>query len=247
MLETAGACALILVGIVLFVRLLSVGLRTREPTTLVIAGSVVVSVVGAALMVLAVGAAEDGELPLSDRLATGAVACATLVVTLQVVLIGLLFRPQSRTGWIASVVLIAALWLTVLGTSIEGGIDLQRLPTGWRMANALLLLGVLFWGSLEAAITWRFLRRQVEAGLADSKEARRIGLWSLASGATAVGGVIGFATISLGVKVADTGIGLALAPLGLLAAVALWRAFGSAALGTGSDVATPERGENTPS
>jgi hypothetical protein len=246
MLETAGACALLFVGIVLFGRLLSVGLRTREPTTLVIAASVVVSVVGAALMVLAAGAARD-DLPLSDRLATGAVACATMVVTLQVVLIGLLFRPYSRGGWMASGVLIAAMWLTVLGTSIEGGIDLQRIPTGWRLANAVLLLCVLFWGSLEAAITWRFLRRQVKVGLADAKEARRIGLWSLASGATAVGGVIGFATISLGVKVAETGIGLALAPLGLLAAAALWRAFESPApLDVGSGMMPPGRGENTP-
>jgi hypothetical protein len=236
-LENVGASLLLLVGIVLFVRLLSVGLRTREPTTLVIAGSVVVSVVGAALMVLAAGSAGE-DLRLSDRLATGAVACATMVVTLQVVLIGLLFRPQSRTGWMASVGLIAAMWLTVLGTSFEGGIDLQRIPTGWRLANAVLLLGVLFWGSLEAAITWRFLRRQVRVGLADAKEARRIGLWSLASGASALGGVVGFATISFGVRVAETGIGLALAPLGLLAAAALWRAFespGRLEVGVGPD------------
>jgi hypothetical protein len=226
MLETLGAVALLLVGIVLFVRLLLVGLRTREPSTLIIAGSVVVSVLGAALMVLAAGAAPN-DLRLSDRLATGAVACATLCVSFQVVLIGLLFRRESLVGWIVSGLLVAAMWLTVIGTSAEGGIDLQRLPTGWRMANSVLLLGVLFWGSLEAAITWRFLRRQVGLGLASPHVARRIGLWSLASGATAMGGVIGFATISFGVRVAETGIGLALAPLGILAAAALWRAFDS--------------------
>ena len=43
-------------------------------------------------------------------------------------LIGLLFRPESRVGWMASGVLVATMWLTVLGTSIEGGIEITAIP-----------------------------------------------------------------------------------------------------------------------
>jgi hypothetical protein len=225
--ELAGVAMLLFVGVALFVRFLVIGARKRDPATLLTSLATLVGTIGASLMVLAARTvSSDPEL--SNRLATGAVACATVCVSVNIVLTGIVFRRSNGIGWLMSALLLAAMWATVVGTALSGDVDLRRIPTGWRLGNSILLLGGLFWGSIDTAITWRFLRRQAAQGLASEAVARRIGLWSIASGAAAVGGVIGFATMSFGIRVAESGAGLALAPLGLLAAWALWRSFGTA-------------------
>ena len=227
MIELLGIGALLLVGAALFARFLVVGLRTRDTGTLLIALAVLGGIGALGLLSVAFGTLEADP----DRarwLTAGAVTCGTLCVTSNVAMTAMLFRRGSRFGWLLSGFFITAMSASLIGIVLQGGVDLRRSPSGWLMVNSILLLGGLFWGSLEAAVTWRFLRRHVALGLASDRVARRIGFWSVASGATAIGGTLTAATLSLGVPFRGRGVALALAVLGLLAAAALWRSFGSA-------------------
>jgi hypothetical protein len=76
-------------------------------------------------------------------------------------------------------------------------------------------------------VTWRFLRRQVNVGLASDAVVRRIGFFSIASGLTALSGTIAGATLWLGMWFSGRTVGIGLGVVCLFAGYALFRSFGT--------------------
>jgi hypothetical protein len=114
----------------------------------------------------------------------------------------------------------------VLGAAtVEGGMDVRRTPSGYRLGSQLLQLGTILWASVEAFVTWSFLRRRVRLGLASPLVVNRIGLWSLASFAASIGMSIGFFSTFLGLHYAGDVVEVPVAIVGLVAATALWLSF----------------------
>jgi hypothetical protein len=145
--DNAWLISLICVGVALFARFLSVGMRGRDTTTLYIAFSTLVGCLAVAFFGLAF-AAMPGHPALSRWFGAASVASATLCVSSNVAMTAVMFHGGSRFGWFVSGFFLAAMWSTVIGVVSEGGVDVSRRPTGWLMANAIMLLGTLFWGSL---------------------------------------------------------------------------------------------------
>lgn len=232
--DHAWLISLVCVGLALFTRFLLVGLRGRDTTTLFIAFSTLVGCLAVAFFGLAFAWHESPTL--SRWFGAASVASATLCVSSNVAMTAVMFHGGSRFGWFVSVFFLAAMWSTVAGVFSEGGIDVSRRPTGWLMANAIILLGTLFWGSLEAAVTWRFLRRQVNVGLASEAVVRRIGFFSVASGLTALAGTIAGATLWLGMWFSGRTVGIGLGAVCLFAGYALFRSFGAPQRGAGPTV-----------
>jgi hypothetical protein len=225
-LDNAWLISLIFVGIALFTRFLLVGLRGRDTITLFIAFSTLVGCLAVAFFGLAF-AAMPAHPVLSRWFGAASVASATLCVSSNVAMTAVMFHGGSRFGWFVSGFFLAAMWSTVAGVLSDGGVDVSRRPSGWLMANAIMLLGTLFWGSLEAAVTWRFLRRQVNVGLASEGVVRRVGFFSVASGLTALAGTAAGATLWLGMWFRGRTVGIGLGVVCLFAGYALFRSFGT--------------------
>jgi hypothetical protein len=95
------------------------------------------------------------------------------------------------------------------------------------LGRTTLLIGCLLWGSAEALVYWRKMRRRLRLGLADPIVTNRFFLWGLGAGAAGLGSTIGtVAQLVTGLPPLETPLVTLSSSLhGLTAAVAMWLAF----------------------
>lgn len=133
---------------------------------------------------------------------------------------------QALVRWIVwtSGLLLAGCYATELFTS---GFQNQYAQSLGNLGRTALLIGCLLWGSAEALVYWRKMRRRLRLGLADPVVTNRFFLWGLGAGAAGVGTAVGMvAQIVTGLPAAQMPWLILSSSLhGLTAAVALWLAF----------------------
>ena len=226
MLGTIGVAVLFVVGLALASGLLVQGFRTRDPAPLLV-GFALIFLGPAAVTTAVLALRYAHELPaLAHELAVAAAVTSSLGVSCGALVTAFVFRRGSRLGWLATALLVTAMLACVIGAaSPEASLALGHTPTAYRLGYQMLQLGTLLWVSVETLVVWRFQRRRVRLGLASPFAVHRIGLWSLASGATALGMAIGYFSTFFDLRSAGIGLELTIAAFGLVAAGALWLSF----------------------
>jgi hypothetical protein len=128
-----------------------------------------------------------------------------------------------RIVWTAGV-LLASFYAAEIFTS---GFRHEYAQSPANLGRATLTIGCLLWGSGEALLYWRKMRRRLRLGLADPVVTNRFFLWGLGAGAAGLGTAIGTgAQLVTGLAPAQMPwITLSSSIHGLTAAVALWLAF----------------------
>ena len=137
------------------------------------------------------------------------------------------YHPQQAlVRWIvcAAGLLLVSCYVTEVFTS---GFRSEYLQSPANLGRSALLVGCLLWGSAEALVYWRKMRRRLRLGLADPIVTNRFFLWGLGAGAAGVGTAIGVvAQFVTGLPPTQMPwITLSSSLHGLTAAVALWLAF----------------------
>ncbi len=125
--------------------------------------------------------------------------------------------------WAAGLLLLG-FYATELFTS---GFRNQDVQSPGNLGRSTLVIGCLLWGSAEALVYWRKMRRRLSLGLADPVVTNRFFLWGLGAGAAGLGTAVGtIAHLVTGLAPLQLSwITLSSSLHGLTAAVALWLAF----------------------
>lgn len=185
------------VGVVVGVRLLALGWRTRQQPELLIAlGLLLAAVVGAPL-------ATVGRIPGIALTPFGNVVFAAGLVAVQLgiaffcIFTWLVFRRDAlwATALMALLVgLCGVEWLGIVHASASGDTLAAVLPRTrpWGVAIVSTLAAVFAWSGFESLAHYRRVRRQLVLGLGDPVVANRLWLWAVA----------GFATVGLGCVIA---------------------------------------------
>ncbi len=115
----------------------------------------------------------------------------------------------------------------ILSHLFTSGFRNQYAQSLGNLGRTTLLVGCLLWGSAEALVYWRKMRRRLRLGLADPVVTNRFFLWGLGAGAAGLGTAIGMvAQLVTGLPPLQMPwITLSSSLHGLTAAVALWLAF----------------------
>jgi hypothetical protein len=223
---TIAIGVLFVVGTVLAVAFLVHGLRHAGVISVLVASALIfLGPAAVTCAVLAVRLVQESP-ALSDRLAIAAAVSSSIGVASGALATALLFRRASRLGWLATALLVTAMFACVVGAVTEpGGMDLRRAPTGFRLGYQLLQLGTILWSSIESFATWRFLRRRARLGLASAYAAHRFALWGLACFSVSLGMMVGFFSTFFGVHYAGAAVEIPMAGFGFLAAGAIWLSF----------------------
>jgi hypothetical protein len=223
-----GMGAFFLMGLVVGVRLVALGWRSRQwPELLVGAGLL-------CLGPLSFPAAVTGIRLLDTRPELGAPILAYAVAMLAVggscaaVFTYLVFRRGSALARLGAVVVpvgLATCWVVTAHTS---GFDLRGRGMDLSGGVAFLLRAfALGWAAAESLRYWHLLRRRLALGLADPLTTNRFALWGIGIGAGSLITLVALvgSTRSPDQLVMSDGLNLVISFLGLVAAVTLFLAF----------------------
>jgi hypothetical protein len=221
-----GFAAFFVASLTVGVRLVRLWSRTRQlPELLIGIGVLGIGPVGFGLATVA-----ELARPAHPEIAAPLVAVALLAVSVGVfakcVFNWRVYRRDS--AWLAGVVsatgvILAACWLAELA---DGFHDPYRAGRAYFLRSGLQVF-CLLWGSAEALVYWRKMRRRLCLGLADPVVTNRFFLWGLGAGAAGVGSAVGIAAqLVTGLPPLELPwIMLSSSLHGLVAAVAMWLAF----------------------
>jgi hypothetical protein len=220
-----------LTGVVVGVRLLALGRRTRQQPELLLGGGLLlVAVVGGPTA--AIGRAPGlVATPTGDALLGLGLAATQIGIALFAAFTARVFRPDSARATLAVVALAAALgaeWQGLVSASTRGRTMEEILPhtRPWGIAIVTTLALVFAWTGVESLAYYARLRRRAVLGLADPVVANRVLLWAIAGFATVVLSAVIAACMRAGL--APLRHGLPLAAIGSAAMVAStcwWLAF----------------------
>lgn len=221
-----GFAAFFVASLTVGVRLVALWLRTRElPELLIGIGVLGIGPVGFGIATVA-ELARTGQ----PGLARIAMAVAMLAISAGVFAKYLfnwrVYHPQRAS--LGFVPFAAALLLTgCFALDVASGLDSPFRSGPSYLVRTGLQIGCLLWGSAEALLYWRKMRRRLQLGLADAVVTNRFFLWGLGAGAAGVGSLVGvigqLATGRLPIDVPWLMMSSSLH--GLTAAVAMWLAF----------------------
>jgi len=223
-----GGLSFVAASFVVGLRLLRLGARTRELPELAI-GTALVLMGGIGYPLTAIARLAPS---LSEDVRIVLFVFSLLLTWIGTVLLALfnlrVFRQKE--AWARGLVVALAL-LTLVSFALECFTPGLRVATlrnqglGLRLFMGQLAIP-LAWGAYESLHYWGLLRRRLKLGLADPVVADRMGLWGIG---TLSAGVINVSTTVgalFGVDFAVTPVGaFVIAPLGLVAASAMWLAF----------------------
>lgn len=221
-----GFAAFFVASLTVGVRLVALWFRTRElPELLIGLGVLGIGPVG-------FGIATVAELVRADR---PGLARFAMVVSMVAIGSGVfskylfnwrVYHPQrAKVGLVA--LTAGVLLVGCLVDDMATGLDSPyRIGPAYLIRTALQI-GCLLWGSAEALIYWRKMKRRLALGLADPLVTNRFFLWGLGAGAAGFGSLVGvtgqLATGQLPIDVPWLMMSSSLH--GLTAAVAMWLAF----------------------
>ena len=214
-------------GVIVGLRLLALGRRTRQqPELLMGLGLVLVAVLGGPLAFV-------GRLPalvatpLGDGLFALGLASTQTGIALFCVFTWLVFRRDSLWATLLLVLAVGALgveWLGLLHASARGTTMEEILPhtRPWGVAIVSTLALAFAWTGGEAWAVHRRLRRQLALGLGDPVVANRMLLWAAAGFATVLMCGAIAACMLAGLAPLRHGLPLAAITLSSLCASACW-------------------------
>jgi hypothetical protein len=222
-----GFAAFFVASLTAGVRLVMLWWRTRElPELLIGIGVLGIGPVGFGLMTMA-QLSRAGHPELSRWIFAVAVLAVCTGGFAKYVFNWRVYHPrQAFVRWIVwtAGLLLAGCYATEFLTS---GFRNQYAQSLTNIGRSTLLVGCLLWGSAEALVYWRKMRRRLRLGLADPVVTNRFFLWGLGAGAAGVGTAVGIsAQVFTGLPPLQLPwITLSSSLHGLTAAVALWLAF----------------------
>lgn len=187
----AALAVMALSGGAVGLRLIALGLRTRQqPELLIGLGLALVSLLGGPLAAVGRLPALLGT-PFGDALFTLGLAATQLGIALFAAFTWRVFRPDALWATLLLLVIAGALgaeWLGLLHASARGRTMEEILPHTRPFAIAIVTtLGLVFaWSGSESFAHWQRLRRQLALGLGDPVVANRLLLWALSGFATVV-------------------------------------------------------------
>jgi hypothetical protein len=223
-----GGLAFVLPSIVIGIRLLALAARTRKSPELCIGLALLLMGGLGYPMIMTARMA----LRLPDPTRIGLMALATVLMGVGTLAIGVFNWRVFRAGerWPLWVVVAAGIsMLTCMGfQAVDPGLAaaaFENRGLGFRIF--LLHSGTLTgWGAFESLRAWSRLRRRQRIGLADAVVTERVLLWGISSLAAATVSAASAVAGFQGINFAATPLGAAVtAPLGLIAAGAMWLAF----------------------
>ncbi len=222
-----GFAAFFVASLTAGLRLVVLWWRTRElPELLIGIGVLGIGPVGYGLMTMA-QLSRAGHPELARWILAGALLAVCTGGFAKYVFNWRVYHPrQPLVRWIvwAAGLLLVSCYMTELFTS---GFRNQPAQSAVNVARSTLLIGCLLWGSAEALVYWRKMRRRLRLGLADPVVTNRFFLWGLGAGAAGMGTAVGIiAQLVTGLPPLQMPwITLSSSLHGLTAAVALWLAF----------------------
>jgi hypothetical protein len=222
-----GFAAFFVASLSVGVRLIRLWWRTRElPELLIGTGVLGIGPVGFGLSTIA-----ELARPGSPQLARWLFGVALLAIAsgafAKYVFNWRVYHPDSaalrRFVWTAGALLAACYVSEFFTTGFQRPYQ-QNLAYFTRSG---LQVGCLLWGSAEALVYWRKMRRRLQLGIADPVVTNRFFLWGLGAGAAGVGSAVGIvAQIVTGLPPLEISwVTLSSSLHGLTAAVAMWLAF----------------------
>jgi hypothetical protein len=136
------------------------------------------------------------------------------------------YHPKSggvrALAWVAGLLFVLVYLWDLVAT---GFVDPYAVTPSY-LTRSALQVGCLLWGSCEALVYWRRMRRRLRLGLADPAVTNRFLLWGIGAGSAGVGSAVGI-VVSLieGPPTGFSWVMLSSSLHGLVAAVAMWLAF----------------------
>lgn len=228
LLAAIGGVAFILASLVMGLRLLLLARRTREVPELAV-GLALFLMGGLAYPVLAVARFAT---PLSEALRIALALFALLLYGVGTVGIAVfnwrVFRPSEPWARTAVLGLASALVGSMLLEALTPGLREAALHNrGAGLRVFFLLIGVpIAWASYESLRFHGLLVKRIKFGLGDPVVADRMWLWGISTFAAFVTNLATSVAAFFGVDFAVSPFGaLLIAPLGLVAASAMWLAF----------------------
>jgi hypothetical protein len=229
LLALPGFLAFFFVALWVGVRLLAQWAgRTRElPELLLGLGVLGIGPVGFGLTMLAAaaGAADPHAPSPAACLAAIAVAGGT---SAKAIFNWRIYHASSRAARAIACGAIVLLALAIVADGLTTGFaPAAWMKPGWMQVRQGIQISVLLWGSCEAIVWWRRMRRRARLGLGDPLVASRFLLWGIGAGMAGLGSAVGM-TVGLATGRALNelpALTLALSLFGLVSAIALWLAF----------------------
>ncbi len=236
MLVWVGFLAFFFASLTVGIRLVMLWTRTRElPELLIGIGVLGIGPVG-------FGCQRIGQVILDQARAANpeaAVPTATVVlvviggttavigVVCKLVFNGRVYHADSKGVHNAVVAGIVAIFGLLAFRLVTGDLIPVGPPSHWANLQSAAQVGVLLWGSGEALVYWRRMKRRSLIGLADPAVTNRFLLWGVGAGAAGVGSAIGVAAaIVLGQGNSQVPwVVMSSSMHGLVAAIALSLAF----------------------
>jgi len=236
MLVLVGFLAFFVASLVVGIRLVLLWTRTRElPELLIGIGVLGIGPVGfgsqrVAQIILSNARASD------PHAAIPAAALALTFVGITTAVIGVICKLvfNTRVYHADNAAMTRLMWAGIaglvglLGYRIAiGDVVPEQLHSTVANVQAFAQIGVLLWGSAEALVYWRRMRRRTQLGLADPAVTNRFLLWGIGAGAAGVGSFVGVvAAMISGQQMNEAGwIVISSSAHGLVAAIALSLAF----------------------
>jgi len=159
--------------LVLGVRLIRAGRRSRATPELVYGGALFLSGTGSIVRVIVYGFVGVSE---ETRWAVVFASCFS-VATLAVMTTGLrlIYHPVSRWPWALQALLVgASLSATWQLATSPVAVDIRPFD---QMLNDVANTGMMIWGATEAFVYWGKLRRRLELGIVEPLVVERFKLW----------------------------------------------------------------------
>jgi hypothetical protein len=221
-----GFVAFFIASLAVGIRLVSLGVRNREPHALLIGFGV-----------LGIGPVGFGLATVAQLLQPTRPGVANVVLGTALVAISIGVTAKYLFNWRVYHPKSAVIRVLALGAGLSLlGIFVSDLALGVHrsfqsgpsfIARTALQVGCLLWGATEALLYWRRMRRRMRLGLADPLVTNRFFLWGLGAWAAGQGTAIGLAVqLSTGQSLFEVPwLTLSSSLHGFTAAIAMWLAF----------------------
>jgi hypothetical protein len=180
------------------VRLIVLWRRTREfPELLIGLGVLGIGPVGYGLLTVGMALGEHSPNGAAAIAAAGSLAC-TVGAGAKFLFNQRVYHPGSRSVGSFVYVVLATSALFYLAHLLAHGFPAGREHLAWYVARGWLQAGCLLWGSCEAFVYYRRMKRRLALGLSNRLTTNRFLLWGIAAGSAGLGTLIGLVAVMLG-------------------------------------------------